>query len=328
MTFEMQYKIMIGEYRVVALDSVTIKKSVENLADTATIVIPGTYINKSLQVEDKISEGDAVEIYLGYDDNILLEFKGYVNAISTDDSAIKIECEDALYLFRKSLKDVELKSISLKSLLTKVVGEVNQQNKENKTPTNYTVKCDYDFTWSKFVFFKATALDVLKKVQEETKANIYFKEDVLHIHPPYSEIINSKPVIFDFAANIEKSDLKYVKAKDKKIEVEVTVTLPNGDKKSQKFGQQGGTTIKKISGSTKEADMKRVAESEYNLWVYDGYEGNFTCWLIPYVEPTYKVHLQDSEYTNKNGNYYVVATETSFSSSGGIRKVTLGRKIG
>ncbi|MDR1896549.1 MAG: hypothetical protein LBR10_07155 [Prevotellaceae bacterium] len=74
--------------------------------------------------------------------------------------------------------------------------------------------------------------------------------------------------------------------------------------------------------------MKRVAESEQSLWAYDGYEGSLTGWLLPYVEPAYKIRLLDSEYPRKNGNYYVIATETNFSSSGGVRKITLGRKLG
>ncbi|MDR2652189.1 MAG: hypothetical protein LBC68_07740 [Prevotellaceae bacterium] len=319
----MSCKIMVGKYRVAMLDSVKITKSVENLADTALIVIPGTVMNKAIQIEDKIKVGDRVEIQLGYDDNPVTEFTGYLNGIGTDDASIRLDCEDALFVFRKSLKDKEYKSISLKNLLAAVVDEVNKQS-----GTAYTVKCDYDFTWEKFTFFKTTAFDVLKKVQDETKANIYFKDEALHIHPPYSEITNDKAVIFDFARNVEKSDLKYVRARDKKVEVEVTFTLPNGDTKSQKYGQPGGTTIKKISGSKNTEDIKRVAESEYNLWVYDGYEGSFTGWLIPYVEPAYKVELRDSEYEYKNGNYYVIATETNFSSSGGSRKITLGRKTG
>ncbi|MDR0726404.1 MAG: hypothetical protein LBF59_10425 [Prevotellaceae bacterium] len=324
----MSYKITVGKYRVAALDSVTIIKSVENLADTATVVLPGTYINRALQVEDKISVGDKVEIWLGYDDDLKMEFTGYLNSIATDDATIKLECEDALYLFRKSLKDREYKSISLKKLLGEAVAEINKINAENKTPTNYTVKCDYDFTWENFTFFKTTAFDILKKIQDETKANIYFKDEVLHIHPPYSEIINSEAVIFDFARNIEKADLKYVKASDKNIEVEVTYTKSDGKMAKKTFGNPGGQKISRTIGAADEQSLKNAAESEYNLWVYDGYEGSITCWLIPYVEPAYHIELRDSEYEYKNGKYYVVSTETSFDSSGGVRKIKLGRKTG
>jgi hypothetical protein len=323
----MDYEIRIGAYRLMTLDSVTIEKSVENLSDKATIVIPGTYINQSLKVEDKIKEGDAVTIRLGYNNNLETEFQGYLNSIATDDATIRLECEDALYLFKKSLENKEYKSITLSALLTAIASEVNNQNAANGTPTKYSVNCNYSFTWKKFTVFKATSLDVLKKIQEETKANIYFKDDVLHIHPTYSEIANVTPVVFDFAKNIEKSDLKYVRLKDKKIEVEVTASLPNGNTNKMKYGQPGGIKIDKVIGSTDALDMKRAAENEYKIWAYDGYEGSFTGWLIPYIEPSYQVSLIDSEHTYKNGVYYVIATEVSFSSSGGQRKIKLGRRI-
>jgi hypothetical protein len=316
--YSMSYKIKIGKYSLLQLDSVKIVKSVENLADTAVIVIPGAYINAALEMEDKISEGDAVEISLGYDDNLVVEFKGFLNSISTDDGTIKLECEDSLYLFRQPVGDRELKNIGLKTLLQTVASEVSERVK---------VDCSYDFTYEKFVFFKSTALDVLKKVQEETKANIYFADNVLHVHPPYSEIVNKAAVIYDFAENIEKSDLKYVSAKDKKIEVEVCATLPDGTMKKVSHGVPGGTKHSVVVNTTDAVSMKNRAEQQYNLFAYDGFEGSFTGWLVPYVEPSYKIRLRDSEYPAKNGDYYVVGCETEFSSAGGKRKIITGRKI-
>ncbi|MDR0814758.1 MAG: hypothetical protein LBN37_03285, partial [Bacteroidales bacterium] len=304
----MEYYIRIGnpEYRLKLLDSVKIVKSVENLADTATIVIPGARMNIPLNFGEKIHEGDNVTIELGYDGNLQEEFKGYLKSISTDGGSISLECEDGLYVFRVTLENKEHKGIGLKSLLKLVVNEVNKINGATGNSTNYTVECDYEFGYDKFVVFRATAYDVLKKVQEETKANIYFAGDVLHVHPPYAEISNAKAVNFDFARNIEKSDLKYVESKDKNIEVEVTVLFPDGTRQTEKFGQPGGIKTTKTVSTTDRESMKRVAESEYNLWVYDGYEGSFTGWLIPYVEPAMKIHLHDADYPKKDGDYYVV----------------------
>ncbi|MDR0582263.1 MAG: hypothetical protein LBG31_04785, partial [Prevotellaceae bacterium] len=59
--YAMEYKIKVGNYTLRMLDSVTVVKSVENLADTATIVLPGTHINRALHIEDKVKAGDPVE---------------------------------------------------------------------------------------------------------------------------------------------------------------------------------------------------------------------------------------------------------------------------
>jgi hypothetical protein len=327
MYFAMSYQIKIGSFSLKALESVHIVKSIENLSDTATIVLPGRVANRSVEVESKIKAGDRVEIKLGYDNNLEMEFKGYINNISTDDGSIRIECTDDIYLFKKTLKNREHKNITLKALLEDIIGEINGINRQDGAPTDYKLDCDYEFSYEKYVIYRATGVNVLQKVQEDTKANIYFAGDTLHVHAPYSYVINERAVIYDFSRNIESSDLKYVRAADKKVEVEISMTTPQGNTKTEKAGNSGGVKIKRTIKASSGADLKRAAENEYNIWVYDGFEGSFTGWLIPYVEPAYKVELRDAEYPYKNGVYYVVATETSFSASGGKRTVNLGRRL-
>jgi hypothetical protein len=313
----MTWEVKIGKYRLRTIDSVVISKSIENLADTATITLPATHINTALQVEDKIAEGDAVEIRLGYDDRLETEFKGYLNRISTDGGSLKLECEDELYVFRKPVKNAEFENVSLKSLLNYVVKQTESKAK---------IECDFDFRYEKFTIFKADGLDVLQKIQEETKADVYFADGVLHLHAPYSKVINRKAVIFDFTRNIEKADLKYMTLAHKKIEIEVVYIDAKGKKKTKKFGQSGGVKETVVAGSTSEAGAQKVAENTHARIAFDGYEGSFTAWLVPYIEPCYKVELRDAQYGRKE-SYYVVGTETSFSSSGGVRTIKLGRRI-
>jgi hypothetical protein len=320
--YVMNFKIKVGKWLLQTLESVTITKSVLNLSDTAVIKLPGAYINESKQVEDKIGIGNSVEIWLGYGDELKLEFKGYLNIISTDGNSISLQCEDELYLLRKNLKNEQFASVSVKKLLENVIKQVNDGE-----GTNYKVVCDYDFSYSKFTIFKATGVDVLKKIQDETKANIYFKGGELHIHPVYSEIGNETAVKYDFTKNIEKSELKYVMAEDKKIEIEVIMTMPDGTQKKQTYGTTGGEKKTVNIGAADASNLKAVAENHYNIWNYNGYEGNFTTWLIPYIEPTFKAEFKDAEYKKKEGVYYVTGAETTFSASGASRKVTLGKRI-
>lgn len=147
--YSMNFDITIGKYRLAALEKVAIKCSVENLADTADITLPGTLFNRALKVEQKIAEGDAVRIRLGYDRILRDEFSGYVSEIATDNDSVRIHCEDELYKFRKDLKDRVLKSVTVKTLLTSVAEEVGK----------YEVACDYDFTYDNFTIHAATGYD-------------------------------------------------------------------------------------------------------------------------------------------------------------------------
>lgn len=58
--------------------------------------------------------------------------------------------------------------------------------------------------------------------------------------------------------------------------------------------------------------LEQRADEELKVRAYTGYEGSFTGWLEPYVEPTWLAEIRDTEYEYKNGSYYVLGVETTF----------------
>lgn len=312
----LNWDIAIGAYKVKTLTEVKITTSVLNLSDTATITMPGQYLNTWRKIEDKVHVGDAVTIKLGYDNNLETEFTGYLKRISRDNNALVLECEDALWLTNKAVADMEYKSISLKELLTAVLAQVDPE---------MTVECDYDFTYEKMVVFKSTALDVLKKVHEDTKANIWFEGKTLHVHPVYQQAKGDKPVIYDTEVNVQSNELKWKDATDKRVMVEVKYIDSDGTLSTKQYGVNGGEKVTRYVNAT-DSDLVKAAENEYNLWNYSGYEGKLTGWLVPVVKAGGSVRLRDKE--RPEGVYYVTGVEIEFGRNGAKRKVTLGRKLG
>ena len=198
--YRLNWHITIGKYKVQTLKEVKITTSVLNLSDTATIEMPGQYLNTWRTIEDKVHVEDPVTIQLGYNNDLETEFTGYLKRIARDDNSLVLECEDALYLMDKTVKDVEYKSIKVKTLLENILKQVDPEMK---------VECDYDFTYEKMVVFKSTALDVLKKIHSDTKANIWFEGKTLHVHPVYQKKKEGeKPVIYDTEVNVQSNELK------------------------------------------------------------------------------------------------------------------------
>lgn len=295
-----------------------IECSVDNLADSATIVLPEAVMNQVLNIQEKISRGTKVLIQLGYDNKLETEFEGYIQEITTNDSTLKIICEDALFLFRVSVPDVELKPSSLKQIAQYLIDKIDP---------SFTLNCDYDISYEKFVIHQATGYDVLKKIQEETKANVYFDttNKVLHIHPLYLE--KAGIVRYSMQQNIEKSSLEYKLAIDKKIEVTIESTDTKGKVTSITAGTTGGDKINLKVGPMSTADMQKVANAALVKNSFNGYSGSFDGWLIPFVKPTYSARIEDADYPYKDGNYYVVSVKTNFSESGGVRTITPGIKL-
>lgn len=315
--YTLDFEVKIGEFYLGMVDSITIHKSVELLADTCEIVLPAARLNKALEVEEQIKRGDEVSVSIGYKEvGIKEEFKGYLQRISTDGGSIKLFCEDDLFQFRKDLPNEELKKISLSDLLSKVVKGIGK---------NYKVDCSYTWVYDKFVIRDATGYDVLKKVQEECGADIYLKDGVLHIHPP-GEVVG-KERFYDFAVNIEEAELSFKRAEDKKVKVVVKAIMPDGKVKEIEVGSTGGEKVEVKCHASDTASMKARGEAEVKRRTFDGYDGSITTWLIPECNPGDTASIHDGDYTYKDGTYFVRSVTTDFSEGGGKRKVELGYRL-
>lgn len=313
----LSYDITIGDYTLGMLDKVEIHRSVELLADTATITLPGAEYNAALDIESMIKRGDEVVIKFGYEEiGIVEEFKGYVQRISSDNGSITVECEDDLFLFRKDIPDEELKNVNLDSLLQKVIFGIGG---------GFSLDSTYSWRYEKFVISDATGYDVLKKVQEECGADIYLKDGVLHVHAPGEKI--GPVVYYDFSRNVEVCDLTYRNASDRKVRVVVKALLPDGKVKEVEYGSTGGDKVEIRCASSDDASMKSRGEAEVKRLTYDGYEGSITTWLIPECYPGCTADLHDEEYEYKDGRYFVNAVTTEFGKDGGKRTVELGFKL-
>lgn len=313
----MRYDIQVGNYRLGMLEKVEINRSVELLADTAVITLPASEYNAALDVESKIRRGDRVVISLGYEETGMVEeFSGWVQRVGTDNGAITLECEDDLFKFRVGLKDQQKTNISLASLLKLVVDGVGG---------GWKIDCSYSWTYEKFTINSATGFDVLKKVQEESGADIYIQDKTLHVHAPGEKV--GKDIIYDFSQNVQSCDLSYRRADERKVQVVVKAVMPDGKVKEKHYGATGGDKVEVKCATSDDASMKSRGESEYKRLTFDGYDGSITTWLVPFIIPGDCAELHDADYDYKDGRYYVRAVKTEFSSSGATRNIELGFRL-
>lgn len=317
-SWNIEFKTDGETYELRTVESIFIDESVDNLVDTAVITLPEAFMNQVFNIGKEVKRGSEVIIKAGYDDEIPIEFVGYVLDVVNSDNSLKINCEDALFLFRKEVKDVELKPTSVPEIAQLLINQID---------SSYKLVCDYTISYEKFVIHQATAYDVLKKLAEETKANIYFNTEKkeLHIHAPYLE--KGGEAIYSMQKNVENSSLEFKKAIDRKVEVTVEKTNLNGKVESYTAGTTGGDKITLKVGSVATADLKKIADAELIRRSADMYEGSFDTWAIPFVKPTFSAKIKDEDYPEQDGKYYVVAVTTSISESGFKRTVKPGIKL-
>lgn len=306
------------KYQLAMLAECDIYSSVENLVDTATIILPETVMNDPLNFENKIKRGSSVIIEMGYDGVLETEFEGYIQEITANDSSLKIICEDALFLMRVGIPDIELTPTSVQKIAQYVVDNVDAA---------LSVKCSYDFNYEKFVVHQATGFDVLKKLQEDTEANIFFDTvtKTLHIHPPFTE--KGGEVFYSMQKNVEASSLEFDNKTDTKVEVTIESTDLNGNVRQYVTGTTGGDKVTIKAPSISEASMKELAAVVLKNRSAPGYTGTFDTWLIPFVRPTYSARIKDEDYLDKLGWYYVKTVNTNLSEAGGKRTITPGIRL-
>jgi len=315
--FTMKFDIEVGSYKLGMVEKVEITRSVEQLADSAVVTLPGAEYNIALDIEKKIHRGDHIVINLGYAEiGMVQEFEGWVQRIASDNGAITLECEDDLFLFRKAIPDQQLANVSLTSLLDTVIKGVGG---------GFKVDCSYSWTYEKFVINNATGYDVLRKIQEECGADIYIQDGTLHVHAPGEKIGNT--IYYDFSQNVQDCDLTYRRTEDRRVRVVVKALLPDGKVKEREYGTTGGDKVVVKCPSSDDESMKLRGESEHKRLTFDGYDGNIITWLVPYIKPGDKAVLHDKDYDYKDGSYYVRAVTTEFSADGGKRTVELGYRL-
>ena len=327
--YRMDYSITVGALRLPLLTSVKIKKDVESLMDTATIVAPAVAHGKALAYAKVVALHQPVSIMLGYDGQLSNEFSGYVSSVVLEDNMLTIECEDALHLMRLvPMPDGQLKGVTVTSLLQQVVAKTNAYCSANGIAGTLTLNCLYSYSYTTFNFVHATAYDVMEKIQKEGKPNIDIKDGVLRVFPQYTS--PDGIAVYSLASNICKEGLKlkWRSVTDRKLLVIAKSKGKNGVALQATAGVAGGDTQKiDFSGIYDLASLQRIANETYNHQCFTGYEGSFCSWLVPFVDANYQARIIDESGLLQNGSYYVKSVETEFSSSGGIRTISLGAGV-
>lgn len=320
--FKIDYDIKIDGKTLQLLDSVEITRDTENLTDSAVIKLPSMVYTRYLKDIEKIRRDMPVQIFLGYDGDLHEEFRGYIRSVEREPSGLVINCQDEVYIFNKTvMKDDSYEKITVKDLLNTVLSAVNPSLKLN---------CLYDFSFDKFTINKATALDVLKSIQDECKCMMYIRDGVFNVTPPYVMPESTKTVKYDTSKNImaDGFSLKYKDQEDRKLKVVVKGKDKNGKPIEKEKGEGGGdTTTFDYKGIATDAMLTSIAENIYAAKSYSGYDGGFQTWHLPLIDKGDAAEITDAADPSRNGRYFVKAVKTTCGSGGITRKISLGKKL-
>jgi len=332
--FVMTSNITIGTFSNVKPSAVKWKVGVGNFTDECTIDLPlRTYIRDEYKEDclypsgspersitalsdDKrtvFKEGDKVEVWLGYNDNNTLRFKGFVKRINYAKPLV-LECEGYNYQLKDVIFNKSYKNTTVKQILTDLV-------KGTDIKLSDAIP---NIIFSNATFPKFPGQKVLEWFQKECKLAVFFDFDKLYVGHSKQGI--AKPTV-KLQLGWNTADDKELKkdVSDADIQIHLVEKSSAGSVKRTKSDKTKYGNVKevKVRSGLSDSDLKKIANELQNAESFNGYKGTITCFLQPHFEKCYVAHIIDNLFPDRNGKYFVEQIDGTFSSSGGRQKLTL-----
>lgn len=304
------------EFYIRRISEAEIESSWKMICSTAQVVLPRNIkdFNQN-KVKDWFKRGDKVEIYLcyGLDEDLILEFSGYITQVSAD-YPITIKLEDEMWRLKQIPVNFSSKNEKLKSFVQKYV-------------TDYPILIDAEAPLGAVNIKNKTLGEVFKKFQEDLSLYPFIRNGKLVVAKPYSDVTDKIPV-FDLERNCVSNDLNYLSKEERTVKV-VAESVQNFAKTKKKLKFELGdpdpkTTINKTLSVTTLNDLQAEVRRIYDLYKKEGFDGSFTTFGIPSVQHGQKVKITSSLYNDREGVYYIDSIKKKFSRDGYRQEIELG----
>ena len=304
------------EFFIRRISEVEIETSWKMICSTAQVVLPRNIkdFNQN-KVKDWFKRGDKVEIYLcyGLDEDLILEFSGYITQVSAD-YPITIKLEDEMWRLKQIPVNFSSKNEKLKSFVQKYV-------------TDYPILIDAEVPLGAVNIKNKTLGEVFKKFQEDLSLYSFIRNGKLVVAKPYSDVTDKIPV-FDLERNCVSNDLNYLSKEERTVKV-VAESVQNFAKTKKKLKFELGdpdpkTTINKTLSVTTLNDLQAEVRRIYDLYKKEGFDGSFTTFGTPSVQHGQKVKITSSLYNDREGIYYIDSIKKKFSRDGYRQEIELG----
>lgn len=315
--YRLTAKIEITGSKSWKLDKVTeveITLDTEQLTDTCKITLPKR-IKWDGAAEIPVRRGDAVKVWLGYDDDLQLAFSGYVRDVGFK-TPVVLMCEDEMFKL-KQLPAVKkaYKSVTIETLL-KDQGISYQLNVMGEQSLGqYRVTAD-------------TVASLLGHLHENGIRSFFRYENeqpVLYCGVLF-ERKESPTQVFATGVNIiSDQSLEQQKAENIRLRFKAISLMPNNKKIKVEVGDADGEHRTLHTYNKTESELRAWAEQEIKRLKRDGLKGSFTTFGAKLVDKLTAIGIKiDGE---KKGVYQVKKNVIKYGTSGFRQEITLGARI-
>ena len=323
---------MAGKYTLKGFHSVEIKKSVHQIAQSAKLTLPTSavirnhQITERIKIADFIKEGDSISIAFGYNGANSVEFTGYIKSINYA-TPLEIECEDEMYLFRNTPIKASFDNLDIRNVLAKIAGEVSA-----KWALPYSFFDNMpQIKVQNFIANNQSAIWALQQLKDwYPMLGIYLTyingEKTLYCGLLYQDLGKDRPKYgLSGAINntVSAKELKY-QTVAKTVKVIWKLRKPDGTMIVREIGDANAELVIKksepIPYDIPEALLQQMSEQEKVQKNYVGYNGKFTTFLTPACDFGSIANLNDPQFPDRSGNYFIGTVTTKFGTQTGGRR--------
>ena len=320
----------IGPFKPFRASSLKWKWHLKEYTNTAFITLPTMcFINRTGYAYENIPTGQLfteampVKITAGYNGNYTTRFMGFIKRINFK-VPLEIECEGYSYLLRKVSVNKIYKNTTVKAILQDITSGTSIKL-SNNIP---------DIPVDTLPALKTTAIKVLDWLQEKMLLTVYFTFDTLYVGLYATNITTDAKTSLKDIKSIVKYRLNWNVIKDNEllfnankefstVNINVTNRLANGQliKTKRNPLKSLNTQEKKVSGISNQSWINKIGMDQTYKLNNKGYEGKITAFLEPYAEPNWASDIDDTQYPERKGQYFISGVEGSISKHGGGRQL-------
>ena len=315
--YRLTAKIEIAGGRTWILDKVTeveITLDTEQLTDTCKITLPKR-IKWDGVADTPVCRGDAVKVWLGYDDDLQLAFTGYIRDVGFK-TPVVLTCEDEMFkLKQQATVKKAYKSVSIETLLKDQGISYKLNVMGEQSLGQYRVTAD-------------TVASLLGHLHENGIRSFFRYENgepVLYCGVLF-EREESRTQVFATGVNIiSDQSLEQQQAENIRLRVKAISLMPNNKKIKVEVGDADGEHRTLHTYNKTESELKAWAEQEIKRLKRDGLKGCFTTFGAKLVDKLTAIGIKiDGE---KKGVYQVKKNVIKYGTSGFRQEITLGARI-
>lgn len=323
--FYLTSDITIGDYKKVKPSKVTWKTDVNSFTDTCTIELPRITYLKTVKTitEDKqepnerkeyvFKEDDKISVLLGYDNNNVKRFEGFIKRINMG-IPVQVECEGYSYLLYDIIFNKSYQNVTVKQLLTDLCAG-----------TEIVLSAEMsDIPLTNVRFKNATGIQVLEWLEKECHLAVYFNFNELYVGTLFGK--KGKTVKFRLGWNTVKEDDFKKRIIDRDVRIVIQEKNSKGEVKRSKSDTQKYSNEKllKIKAGIPADLLKQIANRLQTKSNYNGYEGSITAFLDPAVNKGDIAEIDGYKYPEKSGSFFIESVTGEFGTGGGRQKMELG----